>query len=328
MTKQSGSKERSGWLADIWQRFTNRRAGDEELIETIELLVDIADPTIKRAGRYHKTLAESVIGAREYCGTIIENIPGPVYLDKNNYFHNHTVKALFASADQITDLIGHSADVANFKKTGYTGEAIALLTMSKSEKTIFGHQKHGELILRDVAQRSVDFFDHRLVAPSSEISNSRQGLVARGLEVLATVAMERITNARTRISELREKRDYLKGAIRILGGKNQLYSSFAVPDPEMDTKLKAAHDSLVDVEAKLEAATQALSYPEDSLRYFEGIMRHPAELLTVAPHTLMLNWMNVLVDKKSDTQGHAITLAEFTLARELQRYAVFVKFPV
>jgi len=312
----------------FWQQFAAGDSEDENLLSVIEHVIEIADPTIRRAGRYRKILRPPLTAAMDYCAAIIDTIPGPVHLSKNNYFDDPTVKALFVSSDQLDELLQLSPEVDALRKNGYTGQAVALLTMTKEEKTIFGHQQQGEMIMRDVAQRAVTFVDHRVIAPSTDLTTAKVGIVDRGLEVLATVAMERITNLRTRAAELREKREYLKGAIRIFSGKTRAQSRFTFPDPAMTEQLQQAEQTLASVETELEEVKKLLTYPEDALRYLQDVMQKPADSLTMQRQSLNLNWMNVRVEDASGDGGHEIDLAEFSLSEEIRRSAVFVTFNV
>lgn len=312
----------------FWRQYKGGKAEDENLFAAIERVIDIADPAIRRAARYRKVLRTPITEAMGYCASIIDLVPGPVRLNRNTYFDDPTVKALFVSSDELDSLLHLSPEVDALRKTGYTGEAVALLTMTKEEKTIFGHQKQGEMIMRDVAQRAVNFVDHRVVAPSADLAAAKIGIIDRGLEVLATVAMERITNLRSKAAELREKREYLKGAIRIFGGKTRIQARFTVPDPAIAEQLQKAEQTLASVETELEAVMKSLTYPEDALGYLQEVMQKPTDSLTVHRQSLNLNWMNVRVDGLSEDSGHEITLAEFSLTEELQRSAVFVSFAV
>lgn len=313
---------------NFFKKLTARKSVNEKLDSTIEEVVDIADPKIRRASKYRKKLRSPIQKAQDYFDSLIDIIPGPIRLDRTNYFHDPRVKALFVSPDQMEELLRNSADIDELRSNGYSGEAVALLTMTKIEKTVLGHQKQGEIIMRDVAQKTVDFTDHRIVAPSDNVGSANVGIVERGVEVLATVAMERITNLRATISELRQKRDYLSGAIKILRGRSRIQTRFSLPDPLQDEELNKAKDSLASVEGELQQALTALSYPEDSLGYLIEIMENPSQLLAVDTHTIFVNWMNVLVDKQSDNKGDEIVLAEFTLMEEFKRYGIFVQFPV
>jgi len=312
----------------LWQGLQRKKAQREGLERTIEDIVDIADPTIRRASHYQRTLRQAVMDASSYCSDIIGIVPGPVRLSKESYGNEPVIHALFTKAEDVELLIKNSPDVEELRRTGFQGDAVGLLTMDKEEKTVFGHEKHGEMIQRDVAQRTVNFSGHRIVAPCPDLEQARQGVIHRGLEVLATVAMEKITNLRTEISELRQKRDYLGGYIQILNGRSKLHSRFAVPDPEMQEELEKAKTSKAEVEAELQGRLEDLSYPKDSLRHLKEIMQQPSHTLTMGTTSLRLNWMNVLLDAKSEEGFETITLAEMSLSQGLHRYGTFVVLPV
>lgn len=310
----------------FWQHYQEGKAEDQNFHALIESLIDIADPAIRRASRYRKTLRVPVAEAMSYCASIIDAIPGIICLSRKQYFDDPRVKALFVKPDDLLSLLRLSPEVDRLRKTGYIGQAVALLTMTKEEKTVYGYQREGEMILQDVAQRAVNFTDHRIVAPSADFAAAKAGVVNRGLEVLATVAMEQITNLQSKAAELREKRAFLQGAIRVLGGRTRMHERFTVSDPAMAEELQKAEQALVSVEIELESVVKTMSYPEDSLRCLNEVMQKPADSLKVDCQSINLDWMNVLVGSRSDTVGHEIPLAEFSLSPALRRYAVFVTF--
>ncbi|MEE4135564.1 MAG: hypothetical protein V2I32_05755 [Desulforhopalus sp.] len=310
----------------LWQHFRTGWSESNPLAAEIDRVVELADPTIRRARRYRQVLRDPVAGVMNYCSSVIDAFPGPVRLSRKEYFDNPAVKALFVNPEDLESLLLSGPDAATLRQSGYTGEVVALLTMSKEEKTVLGYQQQGEIVLRDVAQRSVNFVDHRLVAPSPDLAITRAGILARGLEVLATVAMERITGLRNNAAELREKRAYLKGAITIFGGKSRLQEQFSVPDPAMAEKLRAARERLVAVEGELAEVESLLATPEDALRHLSEVLVKPAETLTVQRQSIFLNWMNVLVDSRGENGGHEIVMAELSLLEELRRYGIFVIF--
>jgi hypothetical protein len=200
--------------------------------------------------------------------------------------------------------------------------------MQRQEKTIFGHQQVGELLMRDMAQRAVSFTDHLIVAPDADLERAKAGIVNRGLEVLATVAMEEITTLRARKAELQEHREYLKAAVKILGGKNRRLATFATPDPGKWEELHKAEKALAGVEKELAELQQQITYPEQSLEHLEKIMRKPEELLRVQNQTFRLNWMGVRVEDMPENEGDDITLAEFSVQEDVKRAAVMVTFAI
>jgi predicted metal-dependent hydrolase len=315
-----------GLLAGIWRQYQARQAREKTLRLATEQVVKVADPSIRQARSYHKVLRTPVAGAMEYCRSLIDAIPGPVILSKGRYYDDPLVKALFVSPDELEEVLRISPEAAALRQQGQAGEVTALLTMLHEEKTIFGYQQQGDIIKRDVAQRAVNFFDHRIVAPAADINRTRTGIVNRGLEVLATVAMERITTLKSRKAELREKREYLKGIMRILGGKNHMLEIFASPDPAKLADLRKVEKGLAELEEELEELQTKMARPEDSLGYLEEVMRKPDDALVVRNQSFRLDWKGVRVEAQPDNEGNDITLAEFSLREEFRRSAVLVTF--
>jgi len=326
MNWQNGGARLGGWIGTLWQHYTTRDEGDTLIRQTTDSVVQIADPVIRQAKGYRKVLHDPVSGAMEYCQALIDAIPGPVVLDRNRYYDDPLVKALFASPDELEEVLRLSPDVNALRKRGQTGEVVALLTMTQQEKTIFGHQQDGEMLVRDVRQQAVSFFDHRIVAPAADLALTKVGIVNRGLEVLATVAMERITTLRSRKAELQGKKEYLKGIQKILGGKSHVREMFASRDPVNWEELRKAEKALAEVEEELERLRQQIATPEQSLGYLEEIMRKPGETLAVQNQFFRLNWMGVRVDDLPGSDGNDISLAEFSLQEGFRRSAVLVTF--
>lgn len=315
-----------GWLGEVWRQYQERRAGAEVLRQATEQVVETADPVIRQARGYHRVLRTPVAGAMDYCRSLIDVLPGPVVLNRGQYHADPLVKALFASPDELEEMLRISPETAKLREQGSRGEVVAMMTMLKQEKTVFGHQLEGEIIKRDVAQRAVSFFDHRIVAPSPDLEQTREGIVNRGLEVLATVAMEGITTVRSKKAELREKREYLKGILKIMGGKSHVLEIFAAPDPEHLEQYRKAERVLVEVERELEGLRDQMATPEHALDHLHGVMRQAAKTLVVQDQSFRLNWMGVRVEDQPESEGNDITLAEFSLREEFRRSAVLVSF--
>ncbi|MEA2113961.1 MAG: hypothetical protein U9P36_01090, partial [Thermodesulfobacteriota bacterium] len=174
------------WIQGFGQRYQADRAQEQIVRQATDMIVEVADPGIRQVGRYRKDLRSPVAGAMEYCVTLVDSIPGPVRLSRQQYHADPLVKAIFTSADELEEVLR----IVPRELSGHEKESdfIALLTMDKTEKTIFRHQQQGDVILRDVKSRAVNFTDHRLVAPSSTMDNSKELLRQRALEVLATIA--------------------------------------------------------------------------------------------------------------------------------------------
>ena len=315
-----------GWLRSVWEQNIERRRRESHLLRSVEHAVDVADPVIRQARKYRKILQPPVESAMQYCGTIIDSIPGPVELSRRGYNENPSVRSLFNKPEDLEDLLRISPETKALSDQGYEGDILALLTMTRQEVTVFGHQEEGGHIMRDVPQKSLNFIDHRIVAPAADLDKTKDKLINRGIEVLATLAMEEITSLRARKAELQEKKQHLLAMRRILGGKSHMIEMFAIPDPKQRKDIRKVETALEDLENELTDIRQQIETPEQSLGYLENKMRNPDNFLVMQNLSYRLDWKNVLVDDMPDTEGNDINLAEFSITEELRRSAIFVSF--
>lgn len=311
------------WIETFLQRFQSQAKEDDPITQVTDRVVQIADPVIRQAKRYRQVLAEPIAGSIRYFRSLLEIIPGPIVLHRSRFYDDPTVKALFATPDELDEVLRNDPENNNLRRQRVTGDVMAMMTMRRQERTIFGHEQEGELILRDVRQQAVSFTDHRIVAPSANLDSTKAGIVNRGLEALAMVAMERITTQRSNKLELQEKKEYLQGMIRILGVRSHCQRFLATHSREDLVKLE---QMLAEVKLELETMHQRIGLPEQSLAHLEEVMRSPELTLTACRRKLRLNWMGVRVDDPV-SEGNDIILAEISL-KENQRSAVLVTFAI
>jgi hypothetical protein len=325
MNEQNPQSRIGAWMGSLWQRLQPGAAGEDPLVQTTDRMVQIADPVIRQARRYRQVLRDPIAGAMAYFRSLSEGLPGPFVLDRSRYYDDPTVKALFASPDELDEVLRLSPAVNTLRKQGQRGQMMAMMTMVQNERTIFGHQQEGEMLLREVRQQAISFSDHRIVGPAVDPDQTREGIVQRGLEVLATVAMEQITTLRSKKAELEGQREYLKGMVKILGGRSHRQELFAVPTAKNREELHKVEQMLVEVEQQWETVRQQIALPEQSLTALATIMGEPEKMLTARTQRLRLDWKGIRVDDVPGSEGNEITLAEFSM-EEVRRSAVLVSF--
>ncbi len=314
------------WIQGFGQRYQASHSQEQVLRQTTDMLVEVADPRIRRVSRYRKRLRDPINGAMDYCTKLVDSLPGPVRLSRQQYHADPLIKALFVSVDELEGLLRLARENSDFSDKDRETDAIALLTMTRKEKTIFKHEQKGDVILRDVKKRTVNFIDHRLVATSMTLGKTKELLKDRGLELLATIAMEKIAALQGELAELRERREYLKAMRRMLSGRSRSQELFSNPDLETVEKLRKLEELIEEVEAEVELIRQKIEMPEDGLALLQEIMNQPEDTLIASEQTLRLDWMNVLLSEKEDNKGNKISLAELSIKDSLQRYAVLVTF--
>ena len=325
MSEQHRQSRIGAWMGSLWQRLQPQATAADPVVQAMNQVVQIADPAIRQARGYRRVLASPVAGSMQYFASLLATLPGPVVLDRGRYYDDPTVKALFASPDELDEVVRFNPEINRLRQQGLSGEVVAMMTMVQQERTIFGHKQEGDLLLRDVQQQAVSFTDHRIVAPSADLQTTREGIVNRGLEVLATVAMERITTLRANKAECQGKKEYLQGMVKILGGRSHRHEIFAAPSPQHREKLRKVEQLLAEVDQELEKLREKIGLPEQSLAYLEEVLQEPASMLAAHRQHLRLDWKGVRVDDEPGNEGNDITLAEFSM-EDVRRSAVLVTF--
>lgn len=305
------------------QHFQFQATGGDPITQATNWVVQIADPAIRRVKHHQQVLAGPIASSMQYFQALLETIPGPIVLKRSRYFDDPTVKALFASPDELDDILRCDPESNNLRKLGVTGKVVAMLTMRQQERTVFCHKQQGEMIVRDVRQQAVSFTDHRIVAPSANFDTTRTGMVNRGLEALAMVAKERIARLRANKAELLGKKEYLHGMAKILAVRSHRLGLFATRTPHNQEDIGKIEQMLAEVELELEALRQQIGLPEQSLTHLERVLRSPEEILTSHCQKFRLNWMGVRVEGELGSEGNDITLAELSLEGD-KRSAVLV----
>ena len=311
------------WLRGAVNALSRKRQRELDLRRAIEDVVEIADPLIRLAHRYRRTLGPSVATAMAYCDEMVRVIPGPVRLHPNSYYDDPLVKAVFRSAEEMEIVLRNAR---NPDPPGTGEEIFALLLMDRTEKTILGASRQGEVVMNNVPMQAVTFSNHRIVARAADRQATVTLLKQRILEVLAGVAMERIAAFKANLTELRERRQRLGSMYRILCGKPRVFELFCQSELEQAEKVREVKVLLGATDDEIKEARKAVETPDDTLTHLKRIMDFPAATLVVRPQLLRLDWKNVIVNDRRDTEANEITLAEFTLNQESQRSAVLVRF--
>ena len=311
------------WLqGEIGKRRAARRQR-QSLIQAVEEVVEIADPIIRLARHYQKALLPSVETAISYCHQLVQALPGPVRLSRASYDNDPRVKALFLSVADLTDLIERGGKGV---PAGSGTEISALLTMTKTEKTIYGHKQQGEMLLGDVAMRAVTFSDHRLVALTPDLAAAKVLLAQRSLAILATAAMEKIAGLRADLAELRERRARLSAMQRILLGRSRSFEGFIGPDLRDAAKVGELQELLRQTDEEIVLSRKGLETPDDTLGHLQRTLAGPNEIFRLREDCLRLNWMNVIAEEGDEIGFEQINLAELILNETLRRSALLVCF--
>jgi hypothetical protein len=317
-----------GIAAFAQHQWIERRESQERLTRLrvpVEWVVDASEPRIRLVGNYVEKLADAVETALRYSDDLLRRMPPLVVLASRAWAFDPQVNAFFATPNDLRETLDRPAIRAFFQEGAR--ECFALMLVVKRETESFGMALQGDMLVREVRQTLVSFSRHQLFFPSPGEDGLRRELRQRTLVFLATRALERIGELRTRRADLEEQRRRLQAQLRALRGHAQgLRPLLASADDVSDAQRVAALERrLVQTEEELTAARKPLGTLDDYLERLREVLSQPEQYLQVRPLTLRLNRMGVKLDATSPEPGETLTLIELESMGE-RRIGVLVRF--
>ncbi len=143
----------------------------------IESFVDAANSRIRAVHDYAHQLREHVRGLYSHILQIAEEIPAVLDLNQEAFTLNPLVNALFVNSDDLEKLLKTSPDMRDFLQEHSPNQMpviYALLTACRDEKSVLGIGMMGDMLVRDVPQKSVNFSSHTLHVPCTNKSEMAQ----------------------------------------------------------------------------------------------------------------------------------------------------------
>jgi hypothetical protein len=319
-----GWKNLGDWVLNRLFPDQGTRKAAAAMTETIERLVQEVSPAIRNVRGYRKRLRTPVAHAQNYIEGLVAAIPGPFPLSVEQGGRDSLRALLFVGADQLRGLLNDSAELASFFRNHSTEQAVALLTATCHEKTIFTSVLQGEIIRRDVPQPAVDFTDHRIVAPAPTEAENRRALKEGGLRLLGLRVLEHLTNLKSQKKDLAEEKRMAGIKLKILQAHGRSLEGMLESDRDSAVKAARVRELLAEIDQELQTVAAVLGSPEDALTHLLSFLNNPDYVLTIQPLSLRLNWMGVKVDENAEDPGTEISLAELEIKDRLKRVALLV----
>ncbi len=268
-------------MSGLWSRFVSLLIGardiDPLLNAAVERAVYRVEPRLKQIrgypGRYRPFMGPVLAQVRQ----LSASVPGPVTVDAEHYIRDPFVHALFGSPEDIRRFLCSTQAMRDHVARHGAGELYALLSMRRTEKTVFGMEASGEVLRRDVAQRTVSFSDHQLIGLAPTEAGARENLlwylfdrymdhVASGLDLL-----------REEHQRLAQEKDLALARLRGVSAGLR-----ATRQKELDKVL-----------GQLGEATASLDL-ERLGDVFEVVLSHPEDCLALEAHSLILDAMGMI----------------------------------
>jgi hypothetical protein len=320
-------------LSRLWTKWVHRRNSktaerrrEADLIDVIERAVQESDPVIRNLRNYRKELRKPVESALAYIEGLVAAITGPVDLSPDHWDKDPLLRALFVAPDEAAALARSSAELSSFfDRHPQARDAIAILTATRNERTIFGTALEGDILRRDVPQVAVEFVNLRVVAPALTEAEARREIKVRTLQLLAATSLQHMVELRSLREELTEQRHILEVKLKIQQSRPDRLECTLGENGTACEERDPGGEALAEIDRRLMDLDPDTLSAQAHLDHLAEDLTHPERAMAVRVFSLNLNWMGVKLDAAAASRQAPITLAELDIKDRLKRIAVLVR---
>jgi tRNA U55 pseudouridine synthase TruB len=305
-------------------------AADRQLIdELVEGIVDAVEPRVRLRSGYRDKLADGVARTIAHLRELGRLPLDPIVLSRAAWATDSYVRSFFGNAADVAGCIARSQELRRFFDAHpECREASALLGMKRVERKVLAPRMEGGVMRQDVAQTTVSFSDHRLIAAAADAAQTRLDVGHRIVRRLAQLVLARIVAVDARAKDLNLHHAYLVMKRRMLehasGGMEAL-----VTDPgSIDVELADVERALKDTTEDYREAKASLATMDGYIGHINAVLANPEQQVTMERVHLRVTLMGVKVDAPaSDEPVQELDLTELGIGEGLRVTIALVRIP-
>ncbi len=300
------------WLSRKGEARRRAPDADVRVRHAIELAVIGIDARLRLVKGYEERLLPSVESALAHCGALAAAIPGTIDLLPDAWARNPVVRALFVQPVEVDDLLGRSLELLSFAgQSAHAGadELCAVISMMRTEQKVLGWASHGEILQKDVPQRTVSFSRHRLLAPSENEADLRRDIEWRAYEHLLVEALGSLFQSAPAERPTERAAALLRERLQLLQGARAGLEALHQPPEADESKFHALRQQLVENGRELEALHRRARSLEDRLDLVVEVLSRPADVIVFDRIEDRLTSLNVVADAGAEAAAE-LSLAE------------------
>ena len=255
-----------------------------QVLQALDRVAALVDPLLKSASGFERDLAQPVLHALGYCAGLVGGLPGPIDINRESFSSDSLVHALFATADDIDQMLGRSQAVRDFVVGSERLESDhfhALFAARRHQKKQLGMARHGDVIHADVPQEVIYFDDQLLIEPNCDLAVLEETLRLRTFDSLLLTFREHLDVLRLERDGLRTDASLERAHLAVLRGKTD------------GTEHQVHTRHLADLEAKLRATAESLM-PDTILAALADFLMHPEASLSARETQVTVDRMGVV----------------------------------
>ena len=264
---------------------------------------ELVDPLLKSAGNFEHSLAAPLEYALGYCDGLVAALPGPVDLTRQAFSSDPLVHALFATADDIDQMLGRSQAVRDYLAEPCSWDSeyfYAMFAARRQQKKQLGMAVEGEVLHNDVPQLVIYFSDQTLIEPSCTLELTQERLRARALDSLLTSFHDHVESLRSERDGMRADLSVERAHLTVLHGKTE----------GKEYEVRTRH--IAELDLHLRETAESLQ-SEHLLQSLAGFLRTPEPSLNLSTVSITIDRLGIVSDDKpDDINVHTLNFPELS----------------
>jgi hypothetical protein len=318
------------WLRAQFQESAGSK--DAAVADTLERIVQLANPRLVFAHRYKGRLMPAVRKAMDHASGLVAGAAPAREASPAAWQSDPCIRAMFANAQEVKGIFSRSPEVRQwFTANPAAREICAALSMQLVEGRVVGAALEERALRGEIAQTAINFTDYRVRICAATEAELRRDLERRIVDQLALSAIAAAAHVQSRRTLLQRERALLRTRLRLLEAKGAGISGLGMRvSPQLGELARVQMELAVNDQdlRTLSAGHQQLDHQVECLC---AALMNPADHFSVSERRLRLDNMNVLLPDDSTAQGATleVQIARVPIpdaAAELRTF-VFTRFP-
>ena len=276
---------------------------DPAVHKALDRVAELVDPLLRLAPGFERQLSGPLQHALGYCDGLVAALPGPVDINRQAFATDPLVHALFATADDIDQMLGRSQAIRDYLAEPCSWDSdyfYAMFAARRQQKKQLGMAQQGDVIRCDVPQLVLYFSGQTLIEPSCQLDTTLQGLSCKALESL-------LHTFHAHVAALRHEREGLRADVSAERAHlTVLRGSTGGREYEVSTR------HLSELSSRLRQSAESL-LPEHLIAALADYLQAPEPALHLTPVSITVDRLGVVRDEPDgDLDAHTLNFPELT----------------
>lgn len=284
--------------------------------QALDRVAEMVDPMLRVAPGFERKLIFPVSRALAYCTELVAALPGPVDIGRHAFGADPLVHALFATADDIDQMLGRSQAVRDFlaEPCSLEGDRFyAMIAARRQEKRQLGMVRQGDIVRNDVPQTVLYFSGQTLIEPSCRLDATQAGLRNKAFESLLHTFRNHVDAVRREAEGLRTDLAVERSHLTVLRG--------ATGGREIEVRTR----HLAELDAQLRSTCRTLM-PEQLVDALADYLQAPEPALHLSPVEIAVDRLGIVQNASPpDNSAQTLHFAELTARDRRLHLAMLVR---